>query len=54
LAFNADGGAITFDVPIGADGTIPGGVLGMLRDLGKDIDQLRNGTPDPPMKMHAG
>jgi len=41
---NAEGGAITFDVPIGADGAIPESVLGMLRELGKDIDKLRDGT----------
>ena len=41
---NAEGGTVTFDVPIAGDGRIPPGVLGTLRTLGKDIGKLRDGT----------
>ena len=41
---NAEGGAITFDVPIAPDGAIPESVLGTLRELGKDVDKLTDGA----------
>ena len=41
---NAEGGAVTFDVPIASDGTIPGGILQVLQQLGKDSEKLRDGV----------
>ena len=41
---NAEGGAVTFDVPITGDGVIPSAVLRVLKDLGKDIDKLTDGA----------
>ena len=41
---NAEGGAVTFDVPITGNGVIPSAVLRVLNDLGKDIDKLTDGT----------
>ena len=41
---NAEGGTVTFDVPVAGDGRIPPQVLGTLRTLGKDIGKLRDGT----------
>jgi len=41
---NAEGGAVTFDVPITGDGVIPAAVLRVLKDLGKDIDKLTDGS----------
>ena len=41
---NAEGGAVTFDVPITGDGVIPSAVLRVLNDLGKDIDKLTDGA----------
>ena len=41
---NAEGGAITLDVPITGDGVIPAAVLRVLKDLGKDIDKLTDGA----------
>ena len=40
---NAEGGAVTLDVPITADGQMPKPVLGLLRELGSEIDKLRDG-----------
>ena len=41
---NAEGGAITLDVPIAADGKIPAAVLSALVELGKDIEKLTDGV----------
>ena len=41
---NAEGGAVTFDTPVASDGTIPGGVLRVLQELGKDIQKLKDGA----------
>jgi len=41
---NSEGGAITLDVPIASDGTIPRGVLDVLRGLGRDIKNLKDGA----------
>ncbi len=41
---NAEGGTVTFDVPIAADGSVPGKVLGTLRKLGDNIESLRDGV----------
>ena len=41
---NAEGGAVTFDVPITGDGVIPAAVLRVLKDLGKDIDKFTDGA----------
>ena len=41
---NAEGGAVTLDVPIAGDGTIPARVLGVLVELGNDIDKLTDGA----------
>jgi hypothetical protein len=41
---NSEGGAVTFDVPIASDGSIPKRVLGTLQELGRNIDQLRDGV----------
>ena len=41
---NAEGGAVTFDVPLTGDGVIPAAVLRVLNDLGKDIDKLTDGA----------
>ena len=41
---NAEGGAVTFDVPITGDGVTPAAVLRVLKDLGKDIDKLTDGA----------
>jgi hypothetical protein len=41
---NAEGGAITLDVPIAGDGKIPAAVLSALVDLGKDIEKLTDGV----------
>ena len=41
---NSEGGAITLDVPIASDGTIPRGVLDVLRGLGRDIKNLKDGV----------
>ena len=41
---NAEGGAVTLDVPITGDGVIPSAVLRVLKDLGKDIDKLTDGA----------
>ena len=41
---NAEGGAITLDVPITGAGVIPAAVLRVLKDLGKDIDKLTDGA----------
>ena len=41
---NAEGGAITLDVPITGAGVIPSAVLRVLKDLGKDIDKLTDGA----------
>ncbi|MDE0739835.1 MAG: alpha-L-fucosidase [Planctomycetota bacterium] len=41
---NAEGGAVTLDVPIMGDGVIPAAVLRVLKDLGKDIDKLTDGA----------
>ena len=38
---NAQGGAVTFDVPIASDGKMPKAVLSVLRELGSDVDKLR-------------
>lgn len=40
---NADGGAVTLDVAITSDGTMPEAVLQVLRELGSEIDKLRDG-----------
>lgn len=41
---NAEGGAVTLDVPIATDGTIPEGVHNVLRELGSGVEKLRDGT----------
>ena len=41
---NAEGGVVTFDVPIHSDGTIPKGILKVLQRLGKDSKKLRDGA----------
>ena len=41
---NAEGGAVTLDVPITSDGKMPEAVVQVLRDLGDEIDKLRDGT----------
>jgi hypothetical protein len=41
---NAEGGAVTFDVPIAADGAVPDKVLRTLRKLGEKIESLRDGV----------
>ena len=41
---NAEGGAVTLDVPITGDGAIPSAVLRVLKNLGKDIDKLTDGA----------
>ena len=41
---NAEGGAVTLDVPINADGTMPELVLKVLRLLGSEVDNLRDGV----------
>jgi len=40
---NSEGGAVTLDVPISSDGTIPVGVLRTLGKLGKESKQLKDG-----------
>ncbi len=40
---NAEGGAVTLDVPIAPDGVIPAGVLGFLQELGRDSAKLKDG-----------
>ena len=40
---NAEGGAVTLDVPVSADGRIPPGILRTLRELGKESASLRDG-----------
>jgi len=40
---NSEGGAVTLDVPISSDGTIPVGVLRTLGKLGKASKQLKDG-----------
>ena len=40
---NAEGGAVTLDVPIAPDGVIPAGVLGFLGELGRDSAKLKDG-----------
>ena len=41
---NAEGGAVTFDLPIAPDGAIPAGVLKTLRSLAKDAAKLKDGA----------
>ncbi len=41
---NAEGGAITLDVPVSPDGRIPPGLLQVLRELGKDGKKLKDGV----------
>ena len=41
---NAEGGAVTLDVPIASDGTIPEEVVKLLRELGSEIIKLRDGV----------
>ena len=41
---NAEGGAVTFDVPIAADGAVPNKILRTLRKLGDNIESLRDGV----------
>ncbi|MFP6875182.1 MAG: alpha-L-fucosidase [Verrucomicrobiales bacterium] len=41
---NAEGGAITLDVPVSPDGRIPPGLLQVLRELGKDSKKLKDGV----------
>ena len=41
---NAEGGAVTFDVPIAADGAVQDKVLRTLRTLGDNIESLRDGV----------
>ena len=47
---NSQGGTVTLDVPITADGSIPMAVLDVLQTLGKNIKSLRDGvrSPAPP------
>lgn len=40
---NAEGGAVTFDVPVAPDGAIPAGILKTLRALAKDSQKLKDG-----------
>jgi len=41
---NAEAGVVTLDVPVASDGKIPGGVLRVLRELGKSIKQGTDGA----------
>ena len=41
---NSEGGAVTFDVPIAADGAVPNKILRTLRKLGDNIESLRDGV----------
>jgi hypothetical protein len=41
---NAEGGVVTLDVPIAANGAIPGGVLRTLQELAKENERLRDGV----------
>ena len=41
---NAEGGAVTLDVPIDSDGTMPDAVLNVLRELGSEIGKLSDGV----------
>lgn len=41
---NAEGGAVTLDVPIDSDGTMPDAVLNVLRELGTEIGKLSDGV----------
>ena len=41
---NAEGGAVTFDLPIASNGAIPAGVLKTLRSLAKDAAKLKDGA----------
>ena len=49
---NSQGGVVTLDVPVSADGTIPREVLGVLQKLGPDLQKPAGGQspPDPPLK----
>ena len=40
---NSEGGAVTLDVPVAADGRIPPGILRTLGELGKESASLRDG-----------
>ena len=41
---NSQRGVVTLDVPIAPDGIIPGGVLRVLQELGKESEQLKDGV----------
>lgn len=41
---NAEGGAVTLDVPIASDGALPVGVLRVLQELGEDSKKLKDGV----------
>ena len=41
---NAEGGTITMDVPVSPDGRIPGQLLQVLRQLGKEKNKLKDGV----------
>ena len=41
---NSQRGVVTLDVPIAPDGAIPGGVLRVLQELGKESEQLKDGV----------
>ena len=41
---NAEGGAVTLDVPIASDGALPAGVLRVLQELGEDSKKLKDGV----------
>ncbi|MEC9053900.1 MAG: hypothetical protein VX633_01245, partial [Verrucomicrobiota bacterium] len=40
---NSEGGAVTLDVQVTADGRMPPGILQVLRELGQDGAKLRDG-----------
>jgi hypothetical protein len=41
---NAEGGTVTLDVPIASNGAMPVAILKLLRELGSEIEKLRDGA----------
>ena len=41
---DSQGGVVTLDVPVSPDGTIPRAVLGVLKEVGRDIGKLKDGS----------
>ncbi|HAB11216.1 MAG TPA: hypothetical protein DCE47_05965 [Planctomycetaceae bacterium] len=41
---DSQGGVVTLDVPVSPGGTIPREVLGVLKDVGRDIEKLKDGS----------